>query len=699
MKKIIISVAVILLLVLLYIIFKPLFGGFNINEYLDYWKTNKKTGSVEIIYPQDSTVFPPDIVAPTFRWQADSTIVQKFILLFEVDGKVKANSEIVTGQHWKPDTKLWNEIKTFSREKIINVIIVGVSNDKTAKPIAVESVSILTSKDEVGAPVFFRMVPLPFTFALNNTEKIQWKIGYVSWDRAKTTLTNLPVCANCHSFSADGKTIGMDVDYANDKGSYAIAPIKNEVELSIDHIISWSDFKRGDGTKTYGLLSQVSPDGKYAVSTVKDRSIFVSKNDPYYSQLFFPIKGILTIYDRQSKIFKALPGADNPKYVQSNASWSPDSKYIYFSKTEVFTTLEIEKSDKPILPTSVAKDFIEGRKRFFYDIYKIPFNNGNGGEAQPLKGASQNGMSNYFPKISPDGRWLVFTQSKDFMLLQPDSKLYIMPAEGGTPRLMRCNTNEMNSWHSWSPNGRWLVFASKAGGAYTQLYLTHIDKDGNDSPPVLLDNFSEVDLAANIPEFINLQKGESFKIVERFLSSDFYAENRSGAKAKTGDIKGAIADLDKAIELKPNNIQLLIDRAALKRKNANLNGALADLDKSIQLAHDKSSAYFERGMVNMDMGNFTKAINDFSSVLKLEPEYIMAYYERAVAKYYQNDFHGTIEDCNKVITLRPDTKYAYFQRGLANYRLGQKEVGCFDLNHSYQLGCQEAWQVLQEYCK
>jgi Tol biopolymer transport system component len=90
-------------------------------------------------------------------------------------------------------------------------------------------------------------------------------------------------------------------------------------------------------------------------------------------------------------------------------------------------------------------------------------------------------MSNYFPKHSPDGKWIVFCKAKTYMLLQPDSDLYIIPAAGGVARRLRYNTARMNSWHSWSSNSRWLVFSSKVNTAYTQLFLTHIDEDGNDA--------------------------------------------------------------------------------------------------------------------------------------------------------------------------------------------------------------------------
>ena len=52
----------------------------------------------------------------------------------------------------------------------------------------------------------------------------------------------------------------------------------------------------------------------------------------------------------------------------------------------------------------------------------------------------------------------------------------------GTPHALQ-NTSLMNSWHSFSPNGRWLVFSSKSRSPYTQMFLTHIDAEGRDSPP------------------------------------------------------------------------------------------------------------------------------------------------------------------------------------------------------------------------
>jgi tetratricopeptide (TPR) repeat protein len=62
----------------------------------------------------------------------------------------------------------------------------------------------------------------------------------------------------------------------------------------------------------------------------------------------------------------------------------------------------------------------------------------------------------------------------------------------------------MNSWHTFSPNGRWLAFSSKGRSLYTQLFLTHIDENGKDSPAILVENATAANRGVNIPEFVNI---------------------------------------------------------------------------------------------------------------------------------------------------------------------------------------------------
>ena len=225
------------------------------------------------------------------------------------------------------------------------------------------------------------------------------------------------------------------------------------------------------------------------------------------------MQGTLAYYSKSDRKIRSLAGADLPGVIQTDPSWSQDGKNILFSRAEIERDYFRELGGKTIFAAEDGE--IEQLNRQYpvqFNVYSIPFNEGKGGRAKPLPGASHNGKSNYFPRYSPDHKWIVFTQSATGIALQPDSKMFIMPSAGGEPRLMNCNFNRMNSWHTWSPNSKWLAYVSKENTAFTELFLTHIDENGNDSPPVLLSRFNKEGYAVNLPEFANIPLNDLRKI-------------------------------------------------------------------------------------------------------------------------------------------------------------------------------------------
>jgi hypothetical protein len=307
----------------------------------------------------------------------------------------------------------------------------------------------------------------------------------------------------------------MDVDRNGDKGGYFLAPVTPRMQLDDNHYITWNTFRPKSAKTSMGLFTKVSPCGRYLVSTVKETSLFAMFPDIWFSQLFFPIEGYLAVYDRDRRRFSALPGADRNAVVQTCPEWSPDGQTVVFARAPVDATLVNLMHEKKYLQPATGETIadLNQRYRIRFDLYSLPFNHGQGGKPTPLEGASGNGRSNFFPRYSPDGRWIAFNQSDTGLVLQPDSALYLVPAKGGRARRMRCNTGRMNSWHSWSPNSRWLVFASKAITPYTELLLTHVDAAGNDSPPVALSRMNRQGFAAVLPEVIP-QKGNHPKNIQ-----------------------------------------------------------------------------------------------------------------------------------------------------------------------------------------
>ncbi len=524
------------------------------NQILAAYQSAQQYVPLTILHPLNETVFPPEIAPCTFSWRDGSKKPDTWLVLVGRPDEPGRLLFLSSHTEWTPAAAEWESIKQRCRGKQVEITVLGLRHDAPAQILSRGKVRIVISEDPVGAPLFYREVNLPFAEAVKDPSRIRWRFGAISSPEPPlVVLEHLPVCGNCHSFSQDGRVLGMDVDYANNKGSYVITRVAKEMTLAPSDIITWDDYKREDGQKTLGLLSQVSPDGQVVVSTVKDKSVFVARPDLAFSQLFFPVKGILVVYHRDSHVFQALPGADDPEYVQSNPVWSPDGKHVVFARSKAYELRHGSGQGELLMKEEDCAEFLRDGKPFTFDLYRIPYNNGQGGKAEPLAGASRNGRSNYFPKYSPDGKWIVFCQAKNYMLLQPDSELYIIPAEGGEARRLRCNTALMNSWHSWSPNSRWLVFSSKVNSPYTQLFLTHIDERGESSPPVQLANFTAPDRAANIPEFVNAPVDAIARITDDFLND--YSHVRAAFFAElSGDVDHAVAEYQRALELNPGNV-------------------------------------------------------------------------------------------------------------------------------------------------
>ena len=628
----------------------------------------KRTESITVTYPSDQTIYPKDMASPTFAWKDINSKNNKWLITLKSDNSLLINKLEASVNKWKPSEKVWKSILAGGSEKKYTITVQSKSLIGGSKA----TVSFSISSDPVDASIFYRSVPLPFKFARENMKRIKWYMGDISSNlKPHAVLQDMPVCANCHSFSANGKTIGMDVDAIDDKGAYALSSFQENTRFASDSIMSWSKFQTWKFT--YGLLSQVSPDGRYVVSTLHDCEIFVDRKDLEYSQLFFPFKGVLAVYDRKEKKYFELQGANDTMFVQSNPTWTPDGKTILFARAKAKHFNEsgihngsVAKQQDQSRYKKFEKSYLDRDSLFKFDIYEIPFNDGKGGKARPLVGASNNGLSNYFPKVSPDGKWLVFCQAESFMLLQKDSKLAILPITGGKPRLLNGNSENMNSWHSWSPNSKWIIFSSKMYSPYTQLLITHINNDGSNTPPVYLDNFSFDKYAANIPEFVNTKYNKNLKIGPDFLEEDDFIIRHGEIVQNEGDEQHAYLTFDEAISKFPKNSEAYYKRGRILFKRNQFAGALQDLNKAIDL--DKQLKYFvSRGIIFLKTGDNQAAIKDLNIAIKMDSTDKDANTYMGVAYTDGNKPDLAIPFLKKAIRYETDDYYSYYYLGLAYF--------------------------------
>ena len=654
-------------------------------------RASSETASITIDYPQDGSIFPPDILPPTFIWRdADASAKSWRIAVTFADGSkpihftshgepiqigkmdprcVSENNEPpsltpeqAAAHTWIPDANMWAIIKQHSVEHPATIEITGVTDRAPDSPVSEGRVALTTSKDPVGAPIFYRDVPLmPSEGAKNFIQPlapsslflINWRLRFIDQPESRLLIHDLHTCANCHSFSADGKTMGIDVDGPkNDKGLYAVVPIKANMSIRNQDMVSWNS-DMSVGKSRVGFMSQVSPDGQYVLSTFAGQgqnipsSFFVQNFKDYrFLQVFYPTRGILAVYNRATGLREPLPGADDPKYVQTDGVWSPDGKFIVFARAEA----KVPYTDGQELPTH-AND--PNEVQIQYNLYRIPFNGGKGGQPEPILGAANNGMSNNFPKVSPDGRWIVFVKCRNGQLMRPDSQLYIVAVGGGIARRMRCNTSLMNSWHSFSPNGRWLVFSSKSRSVYTQMYLTHIDEQGQDSPPIYIDNSTASNRAVNLPEFVNI-KPDQMESIEVPASDLYRIIDNALALQQGGDNAAALAEWKKALEIDPNDARANNGIAIALSVSGDSDDAIAYLRKATQISPDFFEAYYNLGLELAKKNRVNEAIDAWLNTVRIRPSFAAGQENLGYAFYLQGKFADSLTHLRLALEVDPD---------------------------------------------
>jgi Flp pilus assembly protein TadD len=675
---------------------------------------------ITIDYPLNGSVFPPEITAPTFQWHDPSESANRWVIevsfaghangmRIETQGPLMQQGTLdpeagpgieltplqVTTHTWRPDAATWEKIKRFSVKSPATIRITGYASSNEERPVSMSSINISTSIDPVGAPLFYRDVPLILPppgergpiqpLPQSALPLIKWQMRDIAQPRSHMVMTGLPTCANCHSFSHDGKTMGLDMDGPrNDKGLYALVPVSKNMTIANKNMLRWSSFQVDEQTrsndpsiKRFGFMAQVSPDGNYVVTSIGapnntnthakeisgfapgilDRLYNANFRDIQFSQVFYPTRGILAWYDRKEQKLRPLPGADDPDYVQTSAFWSPDGKYLIYSRA---TARDPYPAGAP--KPQHANDPEETQIQ--YDLYKIPFNSGRGGKAVPVLGASANGMSNNFPKVSPDGRWIVFVQNKNGLLMRPDSNLYIVPFEGGKARKLGCNLSLMNSWHTFSPNGRWLAFSSKARSPFTQLLLTHIDENGNDTPAILIENTTAANRAVNIPEFVNMPV-EGIEKIDPQATESYRLFDLAFAQLQKGNVPEAIQGFREAIERDPDDANMHYILATALSGN--------DQEREALEEYRKACALSPRNPLFMDHLAISMAIN--------------------------GDLDGSIVELQEVIALHPNSPEYRFNLGFVLESRGDFAAAVEQLEKAVALSHEKDWRCLAELAK
>lgn len=290
-------------------------------------------------------------------------------------------------------------------------------------------------------------------------------------------------CVNCHSFcmqNPDKMLFHMRETYPGtilidgDK----IEKLNTKTEQTISSLVypSWH------------------PSGKYVAFSLNNTKQGFHMNDRNRIEVFDEASDVV-VYDVEKHEIATTSKLFSKNAFETFPTFSPDGKTFYFC-------------------TADARPIPEEYSEIKYSLCSIAFDPDKrsfGATVDTLYNATISGNSASFPRVSPDGKHLMYTVSGygNFSIWHKDADLYMADlSTGKSMPLDELNSDDVESYHSWSSNGRWVVFSSRRiDGLYTRPYIAYIDENGKASKPFLLpqkdtDFYDHFMMSYNIPEFI-----------------------------------------------------------------------------------------------------------------------------------------------------------------------------------------------------
>lgn len=444
----------------------------------------KETKEEICIYPDYMGVTVPENIAPLhFRIETEG---EDYVTVMTAQ-----DEQIVKGgRNVMPTMKEWRRLM----EKGDIEVKVFVKKDGTWT--ACKSFDIRVSRDDIDPWISYRLIS-PSYVAYENLTLQQRCLENYDEELIYGNMINSPEddgqCINCH-FTQGGNPERLQFHVRQGMGGTVIAcdGKLEKVDLKVDGAVSAGVYPAWHPTEK--LIAYSTNKTGQSFHTTHLNKIEVQDT---YSDLI--------LYDPESNTVQELERDSNR--LECFPTWSPDGKWLYYCCSQYV------QSDTSLVRD---EDIIRQYRQMRYNLYRRRFDAGTRafGPEELVYDAESDSLSATEPKISPDGRWLMFTRAAygifhiwhgdaDLCLIDlNDSTLTPHPASG-------LNSDNVEAWHCWSKDGRWVVFSSRReDGNYTRPFFAHHDGNGHFTKPFPLpqndpEYHRDLLFSYNIPEFMN----------------------------------------------------------------------------------------------------------------------------------------------------------------------------------------------------
>lgn len=454
------------------IVLLVLFLSFACNEKIvDSVTENQK---LEIFPDYDSIVMPFNIAPLNFY-------IKEKAEKYHVEISSSKGKSIVIQQN-EPEIlippKTWKKLLEQNKGELLHVNIYLKKNKQWHQYQSIENKIVA---DSLTPYLVYRLINTQYAYS-KNMKLAQRNLENFDQSLIWENSSNKEGCFNCHSFS----------NYNPEKMSLHLRQYNSGTLMLDGKELKKLNTKTPYTMSPFGYVAS-NPDGELIAYSVNIFNEYFTNSTQNLNEVTDQASD-LVVYNRKTNVVTTSPKIST-KNRENFPSWSPDGKYLYY--------------------VSAGEAFDDFNSRFYsmYSLCKISYDKHSNtwGEVDTVFNALQEGKSITFPRISPDGKYLLFCliDYGYFSINHRESDLYLMDLNTGEYSRLDINSEENDSYHSWSKNGRWIVFSSKRfNDLYTAPYFSYFDEEGKFHKPFILpqkdphfyDDYME---NFNIPEFVD----------------------------------------------------------------------------------------------------------------------------------------------------------------------------------------------------
>ena len=436
------------------------------------------------IYPDYIDVTIPCNIAPlTFMINDEA---DEYVTRLSVDD----NTVTVSGKEVLPPIDEWRALLSVAAGKTINVEVFVRKDEKWN---AFARFGFFVSTDSIDSYISYRLIPPSYVCYEELTIQQRNLSNYnetVIYNNMLSSVENKGSCINCHSYK-NYRTDNMQFHVRQHNGGTVF--VHNGTPVKLDMTT--------DSTLSAGVYPAFNPIyDVVAYSVNKTGQIFHTRNSNKVEVQ--DAASDVIIYNPVSNTVTNV--SNNPDDLEVFPCWSPDGRKLYYGSAR-FTVQDTANT--------IIKEEILRYRDIKYDILCRSWNpeTFEFGAVDTVFAATKLGKSATFPRVSPDGRYLLFALGEYgcFHVWHKDADLYLCDLlTNEFWSLDATNSPQAESYHSWSGNSRWILFSSRRDDTnYTRLYIAHVDADGKASKAFVLpqsspDFYPMFDRSYNVPEFM-----------------------------------------------------------------------------------------------------------------------------------------------------------------------------------------------------